>query len=222
MSKRILFCIAARKISINFFNCWNETLAVLSSKGYSIQYVAQYNPVICYTRNLLFQGSNQRGEYQLPFNGQLQSDDKVILLDDDIIWSPDDVLKLVESGEDIIAGCYPTINPDYYPIVVNLDDEYFLKHGNYQFLTRQDLDAYDGQIIDIDYTGMGFCCMTGKFLNSGDIKYPWFQVPLKTIGHVTDLEGEDKNFFVKAKEAGWKPKIHTGIRLGHEKTVILR
>ena len=119
MSKRILFCIAARKISINFFNCWNETLAVLSSKGYSIQYVAQYNPVICYTRNLLFQGSNQRGEYQLPFNGQLQSDDKVILLDDDIIWSPDDVLKLVESGEDIIAGCYPTINPDYYPIVVN-------------------------------------------------------------------------------------------------------
>jgi hypothetical protein len=126
---------------------------------------------------------------------------KVFLwIDSDILWSPEDVLKIYGSDKDVISGTY------------------VMETGNAVAKTDHWLEPHeifnaDGP-INLDFCGLGFFAIKGEVLKS--IPEPRFASTL-----VTDMEGEDIAFCKKLKAAGFDIWLDPSIRLGHVKKRVL-
>lgn len=154
--------------------------------------------------------------------------DWILFIDDDMVWQPSAVTKILQTqkdtGADVVGGlCFQRTSP-HQPTL------YFQKEGGYTFLERWD----DGEILDVDATGLAFCLITVQALT-------------KIVRHVTDdptavfpsLEtrkrlgappnffqwdgrwGEDFAFCREAKAAGCRIIVDTGIEIGHVSELIV-
>jgi GT2 family glycosyltransferase len=74
-------------------------------------------------------------------------------------------------------------------------------------------------LIEVSYTGMGFMLVRKEVFES--LEYPWFRPLEKRIGDMVDFTMEDVAFCLKAKEKGFGIFVDTGVRVGHEKRVVL-
>jgi hypothetical protein len=214
---KIVFCLPGKNFSSNFFNSWNQTIAVLQQNQIQYAYSIAYDPVVYYTRNKILGGDNRNGRYQKPWQGQIPYD-KIIWIDNDIVWQPHNVLSLIASDKPIIAGTYLMESTTQYPIVEHLDFKHLATNGVFQFLTKEDL-AGKNQIFPVSYTGFGFLCMQHGILES--MEYPWFQPKWVTSNNFHDFCAEDVGFCWTAQELGHKIWIDPTITVGHEKTIIL-
>lgn len=82
------------------------------------------------------------------------------------------------------------------------------------------------KFMDVNYTGLGFFACRKEVLDS--LKYPFFYAPLQSIDGTTadgktlvDMCSEDVAFSKNIREAGYKIQLHMGLRVGHEKPVVL-
>jgi len=98
------------------------------------------------------------------------------------------------------------------------DEEYFAKHGAFQFLRPEDVENSQGR-VEVAFTGMGF--MLVKYGVFEKLEYPWFKPVEKRIGDVVDFTMEDVAFCLRAKEAGCPVRVDPCVRLGHEKRTVL-
>jgi hypothetical protein len=142
--------------------------------------------------------------------------DKLVFLDTDHIFSPGDMSNLVSALDeyDIIAGAYP------------MGSEGLAIHP------WEDI-VWDGHIEEIKYVSGGFMGITRKtleriqkrlklpLLNRGEWCecYPFFELGTDAAGEF--YLSEDWNFCDKARQAGLKVYIHTGILIGHIKERVI-
>ena len=143
--------------------------------------------------------------------------DYLVFLDSDQTFTPDDIMKLVEAmveGYDIIAGAYPM--------------------GNRGMAIHPWEDiVWDGHIEELKYASAGFMGITRRaleqiknglelpLLNKGEWCecYPFFE--LKRCEQDGWYISEDWEFCNKAREAGLKVYLHTGVLVGHIKERLL-
>jgi hypothetical protein len=133
----------------------------------------------------------------------------LLFLDDDVLVPSDLLIRLSrcmkEEEYDIISGLYHIKDSNRTPLAFRIEDN-LLKP------ISQD-EELSGKVIDVDVVPMG-CTLIKKSAFSKLIK-PYFKTVNESDGIRTTNITEDVYFCRKAKEAGLKIGIHTGLRCGH-------
>lgn len=121
----VVFCVPSlsRTVGIEFMASMLGTVALLSSKGIPVSFLALGgDPYLAKVRSRLA-------------SDFLRTDPTVFgslfFLDDDIGWPAEAVLRLLESPLDVVAGVYPEKNDQTaFPIELELDIDHFVRNGD--------------------------------------------------------------------------------------------
>lgn len=149
-----------------------------------------------------------------PFNGSVTYD-KILWIDSDITFSPEDVLKAYRSEFDIVSGAYMLGTGEVMAFTETLGSP--LKYDDVKELTDP---------IKLKGAGMGFMAVKqGVFEALGR---PWFRSAkvLHTFNEGEDpveieIAGEDLSFCQNAINAGFEIWLDPTIRLVHNKMMKL-
>jgi len=154
--------------------------------------------------------------------------DWILFIDDDMVWHPDAIGKLVAAREehdlDMIGGlCFRRSEP-YAPTLYMRENP---TGGGYNFLERWDPD----QIVEVDATGAAFLLIHKRvfeMIAGGPMPPHEHRVreggPPPNFFRWEGTLGEDLRFCQDAKAAGARIWVHTGIEIGHvaERTITHR
>jgi hypothetical protein len=220
--KKVIFALPGREFSGRFLQCWTELVYACLQNGIQPVMSQHYSPLLYYVRNMCLGGDNLRGIDQKPFGGQLDYD-YIMWIDSDVVFTPDHFFKLLQDDKDITSGLYMMADNTHYATVEDWDDEFFLKHGHFQFLNREMVQAKQGKLFTADYTGFGWVLIKKGVFES--LQYPWFQ-PVWTEYNINgkivrDFTMEDVAFCKMIKEKGYDVWIDPSVIVGHEKMVVL-
>lgn len=156
--------------------------------------------------------------------------DRMLWIDSDIEWTPEDFQKIISSPFPITVGAYP-VSPDGRLSVVKqfaadateTCPEALNSTENYPLHFYSDELQNLPQYVDIYSSGFGFLSIArGVF---GEMQLPYFanmQVRNPVTGEIMTETSEDSAWFLRARMAGFKTVLDTTIRLGHAKTTVWR
>jgi len=215
--KNIIFAIPGREFSGNFLQCWTDTLLKCVNNGINPLLSNKFSSMVSYARCLCLGADVRRGVHQEPFGGKIDYE-YIMWIDSDIIFSLDQIEKLISYDKDIVSGIYKMENGRNYACVKDWNQDHYTKHGAFYFLQEEDCKPHKG-LMEVEYNGMGFMLMKKGVLEK--VEYPWFRQMKKQIGNLEDYCSEDVGFCQLAREAGFKIFIDPQMVVGHEKMRIL-
>jgi len=219
--KKIIFALPGREFSGRFLQSWTELIYACLQNDIQPIISQHYSPLLYYVRNMCLGGDNLRGVDQLPFDGKVDYD-YIMWIDSDIVFSPQHFFKLLQHDKDIVSGLYMMSDNTHYATVETWDDEFFKKHGSFQFLTRGAVKVKKG-LFKADYTGFGWVLTKKGVFES--LQYPWFQ-PMWTEYNINgklvrDFTMEDVAFCRMIQEKGYNVWIDPSVIVGHEKMMVI-
>ncbi|MBD3375958.1 hypothetical protein GF406_13060 [candidate division KSB1 bacterium] len=212
----IVFCLPGNSFSGKFLECWTTLVAWCLKNNIQPILSRRQSCNIYYVRNMCLGADVMRGKDQKPFNGTLNYD-YIMWIDSDILFTPEQLQRLLSHDKDIVSGIYLMEGGHAYATVKEWDEEYFKTHGCFRFLTPGDMKN-SSELIEVAYTGMGFMLVKKGVFES--MEYPWFRPIEKKIGDAVDFTMEDVGFCLRAKEKGFKIFIDAGVKVGHQKKII--
>lgn len=154
--------------------------------------------------------------------------DWILFIDDDMVFQPDAVARLVakheETGADIVGGlCFQRL-PPHQPTMY-----YQSPKGGYVYREVWQ----DGETVEVDATGMAFCLIAKKALDkivrfvtkdeqSALLdKESRAKLPAAQFFQWGPRMGEDFNFCNVAKQAGCKIVVDTSTKIGHISEIVV-
>ena len=142
--------------------------------------------------------------------------DKIIWIDSDIKWSPQDFVNIINSPYDVTCGAY-MIYPDGKLSVGMHEPNGSIRHLNCYSM------KVTSRYIPVDMSGFGFICMNNGVFES--MTKPYFSnavVDISQDGVLTKeiVLSEDASWSIHAFNAGYKIMFDTQILLGHQKKTI--
>jgi hypothetical protein len=205
----IYICFPGEKYSYQTMAAWEHTVRYLLSNNITYMYSFIYTPLTQHTRNHLVSADpdNLYVSGSIPLNGKYRPK-KIIMIDDDIVWTVEDFKKIIESDKDIIGGFYWSENEK--SVVAELIDNKGKKINAYE------LDLYNSP-IELNQIGFGFVAI--KFEVFEKMSFPWFETYYRLDNETKKyiVVGEDVHFCVRAREMGYKTYGDPSIKLGHIK-----
>ena len=240
---KVVFCLPGNSFSGKFLECWTNLYSYCLSINIQPILSRCESSNVYYVRNMCLGADVLRGKDQKPFNGQIDYD-YIMWIDSDVLFTPQNFLRLLNHQIDIVSGIYLMDDGKHFATCKEWDEEYFNKHGYFQFLTINDValtsyplpkgeeeqgkmkpenerDSFIGkeELIEVSYTGMGFMLIKKGVFEL--LEYPWFKPIEKKIGNMIDFASEDVSFCIRAKEKRFEILIDPTVIVGHEKKVIL-
>lgn len=187
--------------------------AELNKRNIVWAFSQEYSSHVADAREMTLNGDNQNSITESrPFKGSITYD-KILWIDSDIIFTPEDVIKAYESPYDVVAGAYMLASGE----VVVYDKLFGPAHTMQEVLAMTEPKRVFG-------AGMGFFCMKSGIFEK--MSRPWFQSVLGT--HVQDGEeftfpimGEDLSLCKRINDLGFEIWLDPSIKLIHHKTVKL-
>jgi GT2 family glycosyltransferase len=213
----VVFCLPGNSFSGRFLECWTDVVSHCLKSGIRLILSRQQSCNIYYVRNMCLGADVLRGPGQKPFDGKIDYD-YLMWIDSDNLFSAAQFQRLLEHKQDIVSGLYLMEDGTHFATVKDWDEEHFAKHGSFSFMTPKDVQAAQG-LIEVAYTGMGFMLVKKGVFESLD--YPWFRPIEKKIGGACDFTMEDVALCLRAREMGYRVMVDPGVRVGHEKRVVL-
>lgn len=228
---RVIFGIPGNTFSDKFLICWSAALVnLLKSDKYEFLMSPGYSSFVSFARMKTLGLDVLRGHDQKPFNGMEY--DIFLTIDSDMVFNHEQIETLIQSTlqKKVVSGMYLMADGEHLATVREWDNEFFVKNGSFQFLTTKDVESYksdegtaDKDFMKVSYSGMGFFACTKEVLDS--LEYPYFWHPLIQIDTVDgkvfrDQCSEDVAFCRNIQNKGFDIYLHTGIKTGHEKTVV--
>lgn len=217
LPKKIVFCLPGKSYSSNWFNSWNASITKLNKLGIEYAYSNAYDPVVYFTRNKILGGSNTKGPSQKPWQGTLPYD-KMVWIDSDIVWSPQNLIQLLQHDMPITSGTYRMHDMRHYPVVENLNFSHLAEHGIFEFMSETSMQNRT-QPFKASYTGFGFLAIQHGVIEK--MMYPWFQPRWVTNEKFYDFCAEDVGFCWSAQEQGFEIWVDPTIKVGHEKSLVI-
>ena len=218
---KVVLALPGRTFSGSFLMNWTQTVMTLNKKGYEIVVTNEYSSYVTYSRMKTLGLDVLRGADQVPFGGTLNYD-VWLTIDSDIIFTPEQVIQLIEDTKKypVVSGLYRMQDGVHFATVQEWDVEYFKKYGSFEFMRNLPADKY----VPVAYSGMGFfACRRGVIEK---LKYPYFSYPLVEIeaedGKILrDTCSEDVSFCKNLTDAGFEIMVNTDLQVGHEKTLVV-
>ena len=215
---KVLLALPGKYYSGNFLVCMINFIHNCYHNNIEIMTVQRFNSFLPFCRASTLGANIFSGATQKLFQGNFDVD-YVLMIDSDQIFSYDNFIKLINEDKDFISGIYLMNGGKYTSIVENYDNDYFLKHGNYKFITNDEIKQKTEPFKITGYVGLGFCVFKPHILEK--IEYPWFApVVEKFPGGIQELKSEDASFCDKLINAGIDIYIHPQVKVGHEKSII--
>ena len=218
---KVVLALPGRTFSGSFLMNWTQTVMTLNKRGYEIVVTNEYSSYVTYSRMKTLGLDVLRGADQVPFGGTLNYD-VWLTIDSDIIFTPEQVIELIEDTKKypVVSGLYRMQDRVHFATVQEWDVEYFKRYGSFEFMRDLPTDKY----VPVAYNGMGFfACRRGVIEK---LKYPYFSYPLVEIeaedGKILrDTCSEDVSFCKNLTDAGFEIMVNTGLHVGHEKTLVV-
>ena len=152
----------------------------------------------------------------------------LLMLDTDMVFGEDTAARLIEAAD---PGVRPVVgalcfSQNYaggaggmYSTMYDLTEP---EPGRLAFARRSKWP--ENECVEVSATGAACLLMhrdaLGKVAaSSGDVAAPWFKEA--PVGAPLSLMGEDLTFCLRCQAAGIPVYVHTGIQVGHMKTVML-
>lgn len=229
IKKKIVFGLPGDNFSSKFLLSWTATInALWESKKYDIVVSTGVSSFVTFARMQTLGLDVMRGIGQKPFDNM--DFDVWLTIDSDIIFTPQQVIELIESTEKhpVVSGMYRMSNLTSYTIVKDWDTEYFAKNGTFKFLTPDDVTKWKTETslkyLPVHYTGLGFFAITKDVLRK--MTYPYFNSEIQEIitddGKILrDICSEDVSFCKNILKLGIPIVINTDIRVGHNKLIVI-
>jgi hypothetical protein len=190
-----------------------RTVSILGAEGISWNFLNQGGSLVAMARESTIGGYDTNNiNMTQPCSGDFTYD-KIMWIDSDIEWNPEDFFKLYNSKKDIISGCY-LMEDRHIPI-------YNQPRGG---MMPEEMLLKKTEPFEIAGAGFGFLCVkSGVFEN---MKRPWFgPVGVENIDEKTGektedfiLVGEDLSWCTKAIRSGFKIWVDPLVRVTHQKT----
>jgi hypothetical protein len=136
VKKKIIFGLPGDSFSSKFLLSWTATInALWETKKYDIIVSTGVSSYVTFARMQTLGLDVMRGISQKPFDNM--DFDVWITIDSDIIFTPQQVMDLIDSTEvhPVVAGMYRMSNLTSYAIVKDWDTEFFAKNGTFKFIT---------------------------------------------------------------------------------------
>ena len=192
-----------------------ETTNELNKNGISWTWLNRYASHVGDAREVTVGGPDpQDARNTKPLKGAVTYD-KIIWIDSDIAWTPQQFMKLYESDKDVISGAYLQSNGSVvvYPEMLKPPYQY------QEFINKFDLEK-------VAAVGFGFLAVKqGVFEN---LSRPWFQTayvkqPLGPNGEDIDfpLLGEDYSWCERVRRLGYDIWVDPTVRVTHHKMMKL-
>jgi hypothetical protein len=229
VKKKIIFGLPGDNFSSKFLLSWTATInALWENKKYDIVVSTGVSSFVTFARMQTLGLDVLRGIAQKPFDNM--DFDVWITIDSDIIFTPQQVIDLIESTNQhpVVSGMYRMSNLTSYTIVKDWDTEYFAKNGTFKFLTPEDVTKWKTETqlkyLPVHYTGLGFFAITKDVLRK--MSYPYFYSEMQEIitddGKILrDICSEDVAFCKNILKLGIPIVINTDIRVGHNKLIVI-
>lgn len=227
--KKVIIGLPGSSFTNNFLISWTRTLyALWQSEKYEVIIAPGSSSFVSFARMKTLGLDVLRGKDQKPFNDTEY--DVYITIDSDIVFSPQNIIDLIESTEThpVVAGYYMMSDCKSLAVVKDWDTTYFSKTGTFKFMTIEDINSWKSatgsNYIPVSYVGMGFFAITKEVLNK--LKYPYFNSELQKIvtedgKELVDMCSEDVSFCKNVQSLGYEIFVNTEIRVGHEKSLII-
>ena len=222
MPKKVIFCLPGASFSKEFVECWSNALVGLARVGIQVQASFAYDPNLFYCRSKCLGCETRKGIHQKPYDSKIDYD-YLFWIDSDVLFTTEDILRLLNHEEEIVSGVYIMHDNARYPMVENMDSEFFLANGHYKFVDRPRLEELKaaGHLFPVHYVGFGFMCIKKGVFES--IDYPHF-VPRKiTFSEgIVEYASEDVSFCMTAREKGYTILVDPHVTVSHQKLIPLR
>jgi len=214
---KLIICLPGNNFSGNwldsflaFYNwCIKNKITVMISRRESCN--------IYYVRNMCLGGDSTKGESQKPFQGSIDYD-YMLWVDSDNVFSIEDFIKLYNLNKEIASGLYLTQNGKNFATVKDWDEEFYKKHGAFEFLTPENIKNNKEPFV-VDYTGFGFILIKRGVFEK--LQYPWFRPIWKKFGNINEFTMEDVSFCHLVRELGMKVWVHPEVIVKHEKKFLI-
>jgi len=221
---KIIIALPGIRYSGKFMMNLMNTVTTLNNKGHEVIATNEYSSYVTFSRMKTLCLDVLKGADQIPFGGKIDYD-VWLTIDSDIIFTPEQVLQIIEDTEKypVVSGLYRMEDLKHYAAVKEWDIEYFKKTGSFEFLKVEDTDTFD-EYMSVAYNGMGFfACRHGVIEK---LKYPYFSYPLIEIEAengklIRDTCSEDVAFCKNLTDAGFEVIVNTSLRVGHEKVLVI-
>jgi hypothetical protein len=185
----------------------------LNNAGLSWTFCNQYASHVADAREMTLSGTpNNNLLDSRPFQGQLTYD-KLMWIDSDISWKPEDVLKLYHSDKDVTSGAYLLPNG-----VVTAYPKQFGPGFTYDEVIKMTEPS------QVDGIGFGFVCVKpGIFEN---LSRPWFQsverpLTIDGVERIIPIIGEDLSWCARVKDLGYEIWLDPSVKVTHHKMMKL-
>lgn len=183
---------------------------VFNQEGITWAWSSQYSSHVGDAREITLNGDNANSLSETrPFKGEIEYD-KILWIDSDITFTPEDALKLVRSDKDIISGAY---------LLSTGEVTAYKKILGPGYTYEQVLDMKEP--IQIDGCGFGFLAVKQGVFEK--LSRPWFQSTLfKTEdGFEFPMMGEDLSWCLRVKQLGYDIWFDPSVRVIHNKMMKL-
>ena len=194
----IVFCLPGNKFSHNFLLSWSELMMYCITHNIRPIISCKQSSNVYHVRSMCLGADVIKGTKQKPFNGELEYD-FIMWIDSDQVFSVKHFTDLLRHNKDVVSGMYLMHGGSQFAIVENWNEKHFVKHGSFDFLSREKLgewmktnnigepkevDVGNGQkalnyadcefpLKKVSYCGMGWMLIKKGVIEKLD--YPWFE-----------------------------------------------
>lgn len=226
--KKVIIAIPGKEFSNSFLVSWTETVIRLCRQSdYEFAICPGYSSFVTFARMQTLGLDSRRGVDQKPFGGA--DFDYFVSIDSDMVFDYNRFMALVKALDEdpVVSGSYTMANGKSVVAVREWNDEYFIKHGHFEFIGVDDFKYLVEQKktrVDVAYVGMGFFGCRREVFDK--ISYPFFwhdliEIKSKDGKTIREIPSEDVCFCRNLTEAGIPVTLRTDIVVGHEKNVVL-
>ncbi len=187
-----------------------QLLDALNTQGLTWAWSSEYSSHVGDAREITLNGDTENSyNEQRPFKGKVTYD-KILWIDSDITFTPEDALTLIKSDKDIISGAYLLGSGEVtiYPKMLE---------AGYSFEQVKEMK----EPIQIDGCGFGFLAV--KFGVFESLTRPWFQATTlkNTDGFDLHIMGEDLSWCKRVKDQGFEIWFDPSVKVTHNKMMKL-
>lgn len=209
----IIFCTPGHSLMSSYVKCLLKTTDVLREMGITWGFSSEYSSHVADAREITLNGdSHNIIAEQRPFKGQVTYD-KLMWIDSDINWKPEDVIKLYQSDKDIISGAYMLGTGE-----VVAYDKLFGRAYTYDEIKDEK------ELMKVYSVGFGFICIKQGIFEQ--MSRPWFQSVMGTATQdgkefTFPILGEDLSFCQRVNQMGYEVWLDPTVQLVHNKMMKL-